>query len=116
MSSRRRSEKTVFLERCEREVKQLFAVSFRDEVRITCERFNISLAELVIILSCYTTFDRLRLAIPLLATRNPGRKFTHKELGTVVNTSRERITKSLFRLREDGHYAGEITNSGKGGV
>lgn len=103
-----------FLERCAREVHEGFSIDDRDYVRRTTDRFNVTSTELVVILSRYSIIARLRLAIPLLAIRNPGRKFTHKELGAVVCTSRERVGKSLARLRTDGLYAGEITTSREG--
>lgn len=111
---RRHQEKTKdFLERSDKEVKEFFSEEEVETVRHAAIEFHVTAMEQAVILARYSIIARLRCAIPLLAVRNPGRKFTHKELAAVVCTSRERVGKSIARLCADGHYAGEITVSRK---
>jgi hypothetical protein len=111
----RRHQESVkdFLEKSDKEARKIFSADEHNEVREVSDKFHVTATERVIILARYSIIARLRCAIPLLAVRNPGRKFTHKELAAVVCTSRERVGKSIARLCADGHYAGEITVSRK---
>jgi CRP-like cAMP-binding protein len=99
-----------FAKKSETVVIKLFSVDDMTEIEERAKTFNITEREWVLILVRYTTVARLRYALPLLASRNPGRRFTHKELSSLVGSSREKVTKSLARLREQGEYADEITN------
>lgn len=84
----------------------------RDAAIAVARDLNVSEGEWVAILLRYTTEARLRVALPLLAVRCPGRKFKHRELAAFVGHSREKVTCALKRLRASGEYRDEVTSRG----
>lgn len=83
-----------------------------NDVHARCAGFHVTAEEWVVVLRLITADARLRLALPLLKERNPGRRFTHAELATFTGLRRETVLKTLARLRESGEYADEITRRG----
>jgi hypothetical protein len=80
-----------------------------DGLEAMCIGVDLSAIEWVRILLRYKTVERLKIAMPLLRERNPGRKFTHADLARIVGASREKVTRALGQLTRNGEYHGEMT-------
>lgn len=86
-----------------------FADDVLSEVRARCASFNVTEAEWVVILRLSSAEARMRLVLPLLRARCPGRRFKHAELAVLTGLCRRQVIRILNRLRDSGEYADEIT-------
>jgi CRP-like cAMP-binding protein len=87
-----------------------FETALLNAIEVQLDDVHVTATERLVVLERYTTESRLRIALPLLAARNPGRKFKHAEIAAFVSASREKTTRALLALRASGEYRDELTD------
>lgn len=80
-----------------------------EELTKLAEDVKLTVFEWINILRVYTAEARLRILLPLLALRNPGRKYRHRDLAILISASREKTTRALGVLAKKGEYDGQLT-------